>query len=100
MSQRPPTDADRARLRLIVTGRVQGVFFRHATLETARSLALSGWVRNSPNSRQVEIVAEGRVSALNALEAWAHDGPPAARVDHVDAQWSQFTGEFKAFSAH
>ncbi|MGH7864064.1 MAG: acylphosphatase [Candidatus Binataceae bacterium] len=92
-------DHEFARLHLIVTGRVQGVFFRHATLETARTLALTGWVRNSPNGRQVEIVAEGRVSALKAMEAWSHDGPPGARVAHVAAQWSQFSGEFKAFSS-
>ncbi len=98
MTLAPQNDSDFARLHLIITGRVQGVFYRHSTLDTARTLALSGWVRNSPNGRQVEIMAEGRISALKALEAWAHDGPPAARVDHVEARWSNFTGEFQAFS--
>jgi acylphosphatase len=91
-------DSEFGRLHLIITGRVQGVFYRHSTLDTARTLALSGWVRNSPNGRQVEIMAEGRISALKALVAWAHDGPPAARVDHVEARWANFTGEFQAFS--
>jgi acylphosphatase len=89
---------DRARLRLVVTGRVQGVFFRQSALDEARALALTGWVRNLPNGRQVEIVAEGRRAALEALEAWAHQGPRGARVEHLSAEWSDFTGEFDRFS--
>jgi len=98
MTAQPKHDRDRARLRLIITGRVQGVFFRHSTLDVARTLALVGWVRNLPDYRQVEIVAEGRASALKALEAWAHQGPPGARVDSLEAQWLEVTGEFETFS--
>jgi len=87
---------DYARLHLLVSGRVQGVFFRGAAADEARTLALTGWVRNLPDGR-VEIVAEGRRRALNALAAWAHDGPPAARVIDVEEEWSGFQAEFKDF---
>jgi acylphosphatase len=87
---------DYARLHLWVRGRVQGVFFRAATADEAQALALSGWVRNLPDGR-VEIVAEGRRPALQALAAWAHQGPPAARVAEVEEQWDEFKGEFRGF---
>ncbi len=87
---------DYARLHLLVSGRVQGVFFRGAAADEARTLALTGWVRNRPDGR-VEIVAEGRRRALNALAAWAHDGSPAARVSDVEQEWSKFRAEFTAF---
>ena len=89
-------DADRARLHLIISGRVQGVFFRHSTMEEARKLGLSGWVRNLP-SGEVEIDAEGRRADLDILFAWAHDGPPGARVHEVRAQWSAARGEGSGF---
>ncbi len=87
---------DRARLRLIVSGRVQGVFFRHSTTQEARKLGLSGWVRNLP-SGEVEIVAEGRRADLKMLWAWAHGGPPGARVLAVEEEWTEFKGEFMGF---
>jgi acylphosphatase len=85
---------DRARLHLIVRGRVQGVFFRHATMEEARSLGLTGWVRNLPSGDEVEIVAEGLRRNLQMLWAWAHTGPPGARVQDVTEEWSEYRGEF------
>lgn len=68
--------------RLVVTGRVQGVFYRGWTVETAQRLGLAGWVRNRRDG-SVEIAAWGSAEALEALEAACHDGPPAARVDAV-----------------
>jgi acylphosphatase len=85
-----------ARLHLRVRGRVQGVFFRRATADEAQALALSGWVCNLADGR-VEIVAEGRRPALQALAAWAHQGPPAARVTEVEERWEEFKGEFRDF---
>jgi len=87
-----------ARMRLLISGRVQGVFFRGSASDVAQSLALTGWVRNLFDGR-VEIVAEGRRDALKALAAWAQQGPPAARVSQVDEQWSEFRGEFRGFRA-
>lgn len=71
--------------RFIVTGRVQGVYFRQSTADQARQLGLNGWVRNLPDGR-VEGVACGDGGALETLKTWLHQGPPAARVD--DLQWS------------
>jgi len=70
------------RVRLVVRGRVQGVGFRYATVTEARRLGLSGWTRNAPDG-SVEIVAEGRADAVQALVAWCHQGPPGARVASV-----------------
>lgn len=88
--------SDVARLHLVVRGRVQGVFFRYSTEEEARMLGLKGWVRNRLDGA-VEIVAEGRRRNLEILAAWAHQGPPYARVDHVEEEWLSPTGEFTDF---
>ena len=86
------TPPDLARLRMLVHGRVQGVFFRQATFDEARSLGLRGWVRNVANG-DVEIVAEGPRRTLEMLAAWANQGPPLARVISVDEEWSDYRGE-------
>ena len=67
------------RRRIVVQGRVQGVYFRASTRDTARSLGLVGWVRNLPD-RTVEIEVEGKAEAVAKLIQWAHGGPPAAHV--------------------
>ena len=85
------------RLHLLISGRVQGVFFRGATADEARGLGLTGWVRNLPDGR-VEIVAEGQRRNLDMLAAWAHQGPRSARVTDVVEEWSESTGEFSVFS--
>jgi acylphosphatase len=68
--------------RFLVSGKVQGVLFRASTRERALDLGLSGRATNLPDGR-VDVVAEGDAAALDALEAWLHEGPPAARVDAV-----------------
>ena len=88
---------DLARLRLLVHGRVQGVFFRQAAADEARSLGLRGWVRNLPNG-DVEIVAEGPRRELKILAAWANQGPRLARVTGVEEEWSDYRGEEGPFA--
>jgi acylphosphatase len=88
---------DLARLRLLVHGRVQGVFFRHAAAEEARSLGLRGWVKNLANG-DVELVAEGPRRELKILAAWAHQGPRLARVTGVEEEWSDYRGEEGPFT--
>lgn len=90
-------DPRMARLRLLVHGRVQGVFFRHSASEEACGLALTGWVRNLANG-DVEIVAEGPLRELKILAAWANQGPRMARVDSVEEEWSEYRGEYRDFS--
>jgi acylphosphatase len=69
-------------VRYLVEGKVQGVFYRASTADKARSLGLSGWVRNLPDGR-VELVACGESAALDALADWLWEGPPAANVTAV-----------------
>lgn len=86
----------RARVRLIISGRVQGVGFRFSAYDEAKDLGLIGWVRNMP-SGEVEIVAEGRRENLKMLVAWAYQGPPSAHVTEVREEWGDFTGELGEF---
>lgn len=80
------------RAHVIVSGRVQGVFFRAHTQERARALGLSGWVRNLPDGR-VEIVAEGGEGKISSLLDWVRIGPPGARVEGLQLEWSDPQGE-------
>ena len=66
----------------IVTGRVQGVFFRASTARKAAELGVTGTARNLPDGT-VEVLACGSEAAVAALCDWLHEGPPAARVDAV-----------------
>ncbi len=79
--------ADLVRVHLLVSGRVQGVAFRAYTVDEARRLGVRGWVRN---------LADGRVEAL---VAWCRRGPPAARVEGVEAAWSAHAGDLGPFTA-
>jgi acylphosphatase len=67
---------------LVIAGRVQGVGFRYALQAEATRLRLTGWVRNRRDGT-VEAVVAGAAGAVEALVAWAHHGPPAARVSRV-----------------
>jgi acylphosphatase len=87
---------ERARLHLVISGRVQGVGFRFSAYDEAKELALAGYVRNLPTG-DVEIVAEGSRENLQLLAAWAHLGPPSAHVTAVREEWSDSTGEFTDF---
>jgi len=69
------------RVRMTITGRVQGVFFRDSCQQTARRLGVNGWVRNRADG-SVEVAAEGDDGAVGALAAWCREGPP--RADVVD----------------
>ena len=72
-------------LHAIVFGRVQGVGYRYFVLDQAAALGLSGWTRNLPNAT-VEVLAQGRLDALNGLLAALHRGPSGGRVERVDSQ--------------
>jgi len=87
---------NKIRAHAIITGRVQGVFFRMETKYAAESFGLTGWVRNKMDG-SVETVMEGDEDQVNALLAWCQKGPPRARVDKVDVSWQDYTGEFETF---
>jgi len=88
---------DMRRAHIWVSGKVQGVWYRATTVEVARKLGLTGWVKNLPDGR-VEIVAEGSKDALDKLIAWCHEGPPLAIVNEVKVIFEPYTGEFSTFS--
>jgi len=69
-------------VRFIISGRVQGVWFRDSMRKEAERLGIQGWVRNRPD-RSVEAVAQGESERVEALIAWAWQGPPMARVEEV-----------------
>ena len=88
--------SDLERVHVLVSGKVQGVYYRSAASEQASVLGIRGWVRNMP-SGQVELCAEGSRAVLEQLVAWCHLGPPAARVEEVRAEYGPATGEFTDF---
>lgn len=89
--------SDVTRAHLLVTGTVQGVFFRASAADEARRLGLTGWVRNLPDG-SVEAVAEGPRAQVDAFVAWCHRGPPAAQVSGVTVRTDTATGEFQTFT--
>ena len=69
--------------RCLVSGRVQGVFYRASTAERARALGLTGYAKNLPDGR-VEVLACGEEEKVQELCDWLRQGPPAAKVERVD----------------
>jgi acylphosphatase len=91
-----PAMLERKALRIVVHGRVQGVWFRGATARQAYALGVTGWVRNLPDG-SVQVHAEGAPLAVDQLVSFLHDGPPRARVDAVEIARTGIEGhdEFK-----
>ena len=87
-----------ARAWAVIRGRVQGVFFRAETRDRARSLGLSGWVRNAPDG-SVEAVFEGDRERIESILDWCRRGPSLAEVDDVDIAWEEPRVEV-GFGAH
>jgi len=73
------------RVSLRIKGRVQGVFYRESTRQTATALGVAGWVKNLPDG-DVAAMAQGPGEAVEALIAWCRKGPPAAQVVEVIVQ--------------
>ncbi len=90
--------ADLALLQAIVYGRVQGVYFRDFTCRHAIELGLTGYVRNLPDGKAVEVQAEGERNKLERLIDYLKVGPPAAKVERVVTNWSEYTGSYSEFS--
>jgi len=86
----------KVRAHVYVSGRVQGVFFRHETRREAKMRGVKGWVRNLPDGR-VEAVFEGEEEAVKQLIEFCRHGPPGAKVTDVEVRWEDYRGEFKDF---
>jgi len=92
-----PSNDDPIRpVQVLVSGRVQGVFFRACTREAALEAGVTGWVKNRPDGR-VEAIFEGTPAAVEAMILWCHKGSPASDVTGVDVREVPFHG-FEAFS--
>jgi acylphosphatase len=87
---------EKARARVFIGGRVQGVFYRAFTRELAHGLGLNGWVKNLRDGK-VEAVFEGDTETIEKAVRECYAGPPGARVSDIDVQWEPFVGE-KGFS--
>ena len=84
------------RVRLFVTGKVQGVFFRQSLKVMAKKNDIFGWVKNLKDGR-VEAVLEGNEENVSRLVEWAHGGPANARVEDVEIRNEKFSAEFSKF---
>lgn len=80
-----------------VYGRVQGVYFRYFVRNVARELGLRGYVRNLATGDAVEVRAEGEKPQLDRLLEQLKTGPPGAWVKRVEADWSDYMGQFGDF---
>lgn len=87
----PPTKAT-----VTISGRVQGVAFRHFTKQTADQQGVHGWVRNNLDGT-VEAIFEGEESAVRAVIDWCRQGPDMARVDSVHIIWHEASDKFDSF---
>ncbi|MEO0072604.1 MAG: acylphosphatase [candidate division WOR-3 bacterium] len=97
MIEKDKTSEEKSRVHIIVSGKVQGVFFRDFTRRHARQLGLTGLVRNLP-SGDVEIIAEGTKQKLLALIEAVRIGPQFAQVTDCKITWNDYKGEFEDFT--
>jgi len=84
------------RAHVLVSGKVQGVFFRSSTKDKAEELGISGWVRNLSDGR-VEAIFEGEKEDVDKMVEWCRKGPEYARVTGIDVFMEDYKGEFKDF---
>ena len=89
-------EKEKARARVVISGRVQGVFFRMNTVRAATRFDLSGWVRNRRDGT-VEAMFEGDRKGVEAVLDWCRTGDPPARVAGVKIEWEAFTGTYSGF---
>lgn len=83
-------------VRVVVAGRVQGVFFRVTARDAARSLGITGWVKNRED-RKVELLLEGEEKAVDKMVSWCREGPSGAVVTNVMITREPYLGAFNTF---
>ena len=88
--------AEKARVHIFVSGRVQGVFFRLAAKKKADKLGLTGWVKNLADGK-VEAVFEGDKDKIEEMLQWAKRGPFLAKVENLEIIRDDYTGGFTNF---
>ncbi|MGZ3513988.1 MAG: acylphosphatase [Thermodesulfobacteriota bacterium] len=87
---------EKVRARVVIEGRVQGVFFRHHTQEMASKLEVKGWVKNRRDG-SVEAVFEGDRERVDQIIQWCQRGSSGAKVRNVSVTQENYTGEFEDF---
>lgn len=98
MREETTMEEKKVRALVIISGRVQGVFFRANTVRAAQRIGgVFGWVRNKRDGT-VEAVFEGEEEKVNAALVWCRTGDAPARVDDLQIAWEEYTGEFSEFS--
>ena len=85
------------RAHIIVSGLVQGVFFRANTRDRARSLGLKGWIKNRSDGK-VEGLFEGEEVSVKSIIEYCKQGPSSAVVDKVEVKWEKYEGKYKDFT--
>jgi len=88
---------ENVRVRIIISGRVQGVFFRRHAQDKAKELELTGWVHNTVDGK-VEIIAEGQKAKVEQFLEWCRQGSSLAKVDDVEVEYEDPKGEFDNFT--
>jgi acylphosphatase len=83
---------EKKRVRVLIKGRVQGVFFRAYTRDAAIVAGVSGWVRNLSDGR-VEALFEGEKDRVDQMIAWCHQGSPLSRVERVEVHEEVYMGD-------
>jgi acylphosphatase len=83
-------------IRVIVTGRVQGVWYRKFCFDNASSLNLEGWVKNMPDG-SVQLVAQGSRDKLDILISKLNEGPPFSKVKNLDVIWLPDDSNLESF---
>jgi acylphosphatase len=86
----------KVRVRAVISGRVQGVFFRMETKKAAARYGVFGWVKNQRDGT-VAAVFEGSKENVDSALAWCKHGPASAKVLDVDETWEEYKGEFNGF---
>ena len=87
---------EKKRIHLLISGRVQGIFFRSQAKEKARELGLTGWICNLADGR-VEAVIEGNKEKVEEITDWARSGPVLAKIEKIKMKEEEYQGEFKNF---
>ncbi len=87
---------DKVRAHVIVSGRVQGVFFRAETRRATQDNDVFGWVRNTDDGK-VEAVFEGDEADVKAMTEWCREGSSHSKVKDVDVEWETYSGDFSGF---
>jgi len=84
------------KIHLLISGNVQGVFYRMNAKNKADELSLTGWVRNTSDGK-VEVLAEGKERDLKEFIKWCYNGSEGAKVDKVEVEWSDYENKFDKF---